>query len=276
MKGGWTLHEMLISLCVMSGVFGLVAYQATTQRRLYSGIQQATVARENRAQAHAIVEQVLWSVAPQAGDVAVAQDSALQFQAEIAASVVCASAPGSVTVVAPSTGRGSVLAGASDTPGAGDQLVALFHDSTGTTWLTFRVAAPPVDAACARFPVERGWTLALVEQVALPEGAAVRIKRPLRLSVYKASDARWYLGAKEWNGAASRFNSIQPVSGPYAPHATDPWRSGLAFIYRDRTGAVLPAPIDAARIASVSIVVRASGPLVADSGAVTVALRNFR
>ena len=275
MKRGWTLHEMLISLSVMGGVLGLVAHQATTQRRLYAGIQQATVARENRAQVHAIAERILWSVAPQAGDVAVALDSALQLRAEIASSVVCASASGSVTLVAPSIERGNVLAGAVDTPEAGDQLAALFHDSTGTTWLTFHVAAPPADAACGRFPMERGWTLALVEQIAVPEGAAVRVLRPLRLSVYKASDSRWYLGAKEWNGAANRFNSIQPVAGPHAPYAEDPWRSGLAFIYRDRAGAMLAPPIEAGRMASVSIVARAPGP-VADSGAVTIALRNVR
>lgn len=275
MRNGWTLHELLISLCVMGGVFGLVAHQASTQRRLYAGIQQTTVIRENRAQAQAIAERILWSAAPQAGDLVVALDSALQLQTEIASSVVCSSSPGTVTVVAPSLARGKTLAGASDAPDAGDQLAALFHDSTGTTWLTFRVASVPLEATCARFPAERGWMLALVEPLALPEGAAVRITRPLRLSLYKASDSRWYLGAKEWNAAANRFNSIQPVSGPYAPYSTDPWRSGLAFMYRDRGGAMLQAPVDAGRIASVSIVARASGS-VSDSGAVSVALRNAR
>ena len=276
MRTGSTLHEMLISLCVMGGIFGLVAHQATTQRRLYAGIQNATVVRENRAQAQAIAERILWGVAPQAGDVVVALDSALQIQTEIASSVVCASVPGSVTIVAPSLQRGNALAGASDTPEAGDLLAALFHDSTGTTWLSFRIASAPVIAACARFPTERGWTFGIVEPLALPQGAAIRVVRPLRLSLYRASDSRWYLGAKEWNGAANRFNSIQPVSGPYGAYATDPWRSGLAFLYRDRFGALLTAPIDAGRIASVSIVVRSSGSTSADSGSVSVALRNVR
>lgn len=265
---------MLISLCVMGGIMGVVAHQATSQIRLYSGITQATVARENRMQAQAIAERTLWSIAPQAGDVAVAQDSALQLQMPIGSSVVCSSTPGTVTVAAGSPQRGSVIAGFSDTPEPGDRIAVLFHDSIGTTWLTVRVASAPVTASCARFPTARGWRVALIEPMTLPDGAAVRVLRPLRLSLYKASDSRWYLGAREWNNESDRFNTIQPVSGPYAKYDADPARSGLAFIYRNRLGERLLAPFDATRIAGVSIVVRGVASSRSDSGVVSVGLRN--
>lgn len=267
---------MLISLCVMGGILAVVAHQSTTQIRLYSGIQHATQARENRMQAQAIAERILWSVAPQAGDLAVAQDSALQLLMAIGSSVVCASTPAAVTVATASYQRGSVLAGFSDTPEPGDRIAALFHDSTGTTWLTFTVASVPVNATCARFPTAHAWQLTLAEPVTLPPGAALRFLRPLRLSLYKASDARWYLGAREWSNESSRFNAIQPVSGPYVRYDADPARSGVAFIYRDVAGQRLDPPFVTARVAGISIMVRASISATSDSGVVSVVLRNAR
>jgi hypothetical protein len=266
---------MLISLCVMGGILAVVAHQATSQIRLYSGIQQATQGRENRMHAQAIAERILWSAAPQAGDVVAAQDSALQLLMSIGSSVTCSSIPGSVTVAVGGSKRGGVLGGFSDTPEPGDRLVALFHDSTGTTWLTFRVASAPVPAACARFPASGAWQMALLEPVTIPAGAALRVLRPLRLSLYKASDSRWYLGAREWNNESNRFNTIQPVSGPYDRYDPDPGHSGLAFIYRDHGGQLLEPPFDAARVGGIAIVVRASSAKT-DGGAVSVVLRNTR
>lgn len=274
-RAGWTLHEMLISLAVMGGVFAIVAHQATTQVRLYSDITRTSLARENRAQANAIAERILWSLAPVAGDVQAAQDSALQIQMQIGASVVCSATPGNVVVVAGARRRGAVLGTFHDTPAPGDRMAVLFHDSTGTTWLTVRVASDPAATACSRFSGEVGWQLALLEPLQLPEGAAVRVMRPLRLSLYRASDSRWYLGAKEWNAVMDRFNAIQPVAGPYSKYDPDAQRSGLAFIYLDRHGQRLEPPVDAARVASIAIVVR-SGEEIQESATVTTALRNVR
>ena len=267
---------MLISLCVMSGVFAIVAHQASTQTRLYAGIQQATLAREHRAQASAIAGRILWSLSPQAGDLTVALDSALQVEMPIGSSVVCASAPGTVVIAAAAPGlpRGAVLAAFSDAPQPGDRLAALFHDSLGTTWLHLRLASTPTGTPCARFPAAPGWQLTLVEPIQLPEGAALRLLRPLRLSLYRASDNRWYLGAKEWNAEQQRFNTIQPIAGPYDRYDRDPARSGFAFRYADRSGQALHAPFEAAQVASVTITARSTVGQSGDSGSVTIALRN--
>lgn len=274
-RAGWTLHEMLISLCVMGGVFAIVAHQATTQVRLYSGITRIVQARDNRAQATAIAERILWSLAPSAGDLVVAADSALQLQMQIGASVVCLSSPGSVVMAAGTDQRGNALAAFSDAPEPGDRMAVLFHDSLGTTWLTVHLASAPLPAPCSRFPGVPGWQIALVEPLQLPEGAAVRLMRPLRLSLYRASDTRWYLGAKEWNAGMDRFNTIQPVAGPYARYDPDPQRSGLAFVFMNRNGQRLEPPFDVGGVASIAISVR-SGDQGLDSGSVTMALRNAR
>jgi hypothetical protein len=44
---------------------------------------------------------------------------------------------------------------------------------------------------------------------------------------------------REWNPAAARFNTIQPVSGPFLP----PSLGGLAFHYLDSLGASLATPV---------------------------------
>jgi hypothetical protein len=124
----------------------------------------------------------------------------------------------------------------------------------------------------------------------VPAGTALRFLRPLRLSLYRASDNRWYLGAKDWNGAAQRFNAIQPLAGPLQPYSADPTKTGLHFGYRDSQDAELPEPVETNRIASVTIVARgestrpvhvaglssASSGRYLDSTAVTIGLRNSR
>ena len=267
---------MLISLCVMGGVFAIVAHQASTQTRLYTSLQQAALAREHRVQASAIGNRILWSLAPQAGDVTVALDSALQIDMPIGSSVVCGSDSGAVTIAAPSAERGPVLAAFSDTPEPGDRMSALFHDSLGTTWLGVRLAAPPATAPCHRFPASSGWRLVLMEPIQLPHGAALRLVRPFRLSLYRASDNRWYLGAKEWNAAQQRFNTIQPIAGPYLAYHADPRQSGFAFRYLDSAGQELSAPVDPSRIAAIAIAARSVVGMASDSGLVTLSLRNVR
>ncbi len=118
-------------------------------------------------------------------------------------------------------------------------------------------------------------------------GVPIRVTRPARYSLYRASDGAWYLGQRDWNPATLRFNTIQPVSGPFLSAASD----GLHFRYFDSTGAELPSGTSSTRsIALIRIalnaqtqrVVHASGFAVtsagrhADSVLVTVRARNRR
>ena len=66
-------------------------------------------------------------------------------------------------------------------------------------------------------------------------GTPVRIARRTRYSLYRASDALWYLGRKTYNGIA--WTTIQPVAGPL----DKPLQHGLRIQVRDSASNVLPA-----------------------------------
>ena len=276
-RRGWTLHELLISLGVMGGVMALAAHAATTQLRFLTSAEESTGLRNQIEQAGAIAASVLWSVSSGGGDVVVALDSAIEVQMPVGASFVCGSSPGFVTIAAP-VARGNTLAGFSATPGLGDRMLALFEDSVGATWLTLRPAAIPTPApGCGHFPgTIEARTISLLEPIVVPPGAPIKFTRTVRLSLYRGSDKRWYLGSKEWNAEQQSFNSIQPVAGPLSPYSQDPDRTGLRFEYRDAEGHALLDPVATTRIASITIVARATTSRFEDSVSVMVALPNAR
>jgi type II secretory pathway pseudopilin PulG len=291
-RRGWTLHEMIISLTVMGIVVGLAAQAATGQLRFFRGVGEIVALRSQIGHAGAIAASVLWGASSVGGDITVAQDSALEMQVTIGSAVACEGAPGRVTIPAAAATPGNALAAFIASPNEGDRVMALFVDSLGATWLGLHVtSAPSAGGGCAHFPsVSATWTVELRESLSVPTGTALRFTRPLRLSLYRASDNRWYLGAKDWNGSAQRFNSIQPLAGPLEPYSRDPAKTGLHFDYRDSRGSALLEPVEVSRIASVTIVARgesaravrvpgmksAPNEPYSDSTAVTVGLRNVR
>jgi hypothetical protein len=117
-------------------------------------------------------------------------------------------------------------------------------------------------------------------------GAPVRVTRPLRYSLYRGGDGAWYLGEKDWSTASGRFNTIQPVSGPFLSAAA----GGLTFAYLDSAGASIAAPVvDPTSIAAIRITLRgqtrnvtrvlgsaASTGHRVDTATVTVLLHNRR
>jgi hypothetical protein len=289
MRRGWTLHELIISLGVMAGVIALAVQMAVGQLRFFRGIGEIASLDGQLWQAAATAATVMWEASAAGGDIVVALDSAMELRAAIGTAVVCGSSPGRVTIPAPSAVRNTLSAFLS-MPDADDAVFALLEDSLGQTWLTFRVASSPsVADGCVSFPSVAPWTFELREQIAIPIGTVLRFARPLRLSLYRASDNRWYLGARDWNVAAQRFNSIQPVAGPLEPYSADPSKTGLRFAYFDAAGAELSEGSDTRRIASVGISARGKSirpvriagmarhaPAYADSVTLIVGLRNAR
>lgn len=268
---------MLISLGVMSGVMALAAHLASGQLRFFRKAGELAALRGQVGQASSIAASMLQWVSPTGADITVALDSAIEVHTPIAAAFVCASTPGRVTISEPTT-PGNTLASFVERPDAGDRMAALFEDTLGITWLTFHVAEPGVSGGdCAHFPHVSGTrTLILRELVTVPAGAALRFTRPVRLSLYRGSDNRWYLGVRDWNGETQRFNTIQPVAGPLKPYGQDAGQSGLQLVYRDKHGAVLLPPVDPTGVASITIISRATSGQFNDSTSVTVALRNAR
>lgn len=288
MKRGFTLHEMLVSLAMMSIVIAAVARVALDQARLYRGVADAASVRSEVAMTGDIVANLAWGVAPAAGDLLVADDSAFAARIAIGSAVVCASLPGRITIPAPTQAPGAVLAAFAIPPSAGDAVEALFADSLGTTWLKFHVAgAPTSNSGCAAFPGVAGtWDVALAEPLVIAAGSLVHFTRPMRLSLYRSTDNRWYLGGKDWNGASATFNGIQPVSGPLRAYDEDPGRTGLRFVYRDGAGAELPQPVDRARVRVITVLTRGASttstqapgsvnvPTLGDSVLTVIRLRN--
>lgn len=289
-KPGFSLHEMIISLTILGAVLGLATHAVTRHARLFRGIEELAVARDHATQTSAIAERILWGVSPVAGDLIAVQDTALEVRMPVGSAVVCESWPGRLVVPAPTELAGHTLGAYLDTPQPGDRISALFSDSLGSTWLTLHVAQSPVADVCAHFPdVSSAWSIVTNEQLAIPSGATLRFSRPLRLAMYRASDSRWYLGAREWNAEQQTFHTIQPVVGPLQPPSEDESRTGFLFVYRDASGSRLLPPFEPARVASVSIVSRTLtatpirveglagfGQRRADSSTVTIALRNAR
>lgn len=276
-RRGWTLHEMLISLGVMSGVMAIAAHAATSQLRFFTSAGELAALRGQIGQASAVAATMLWGVSPIGGDILIAQDSAIEVRIPVGTSFACGGIPGRVTMAA-GTARGMTLGSFTETPDVGDRIAVLFEDSLGTTWLTMNVAArPEVGAGCAYFPgVSETRSAILQEQITVPAGAPMRFSRLVRLSLYRGSDNRWYLGSRDWNGTSQRFNTIQPVAGPLRPYSQDPRLTGLAFVYRDSAGFQLASPVEPKRVASITIVSRATSARFEDSTAVSVALRNAR
>jgi prepilin-type N-terminal cleavage/methylation domain-containing protein len=257
-RRGFSLHELLISLTVMSAVFGLATHFAMRQMRFFRDVADADARRSQLAQVTEVVRNVLANVSPSTGEFLVAQDSALEVRLTIGTAFVCDAAPGRVLLPAPDRSAGRMAAFVR-TPAAGDRLSALFSDSLGETWLHLQLAsAPAAEGPCPSNPViDTTWRITTVEPMVLPIGTALRFTRPLRLSIYRSSDDRWYLGARDWNGGGQRFNAIQPVAGPLL-RFDNTASAGLRFIYGDAQGQTLSQPVAVDRIASVTVVARAS------------------
>ena len=259
MKRGFSVHELLISLTVMSVVFAVATHFATQQTRFFRGVAEVHAVRSQLDHVTEIVRNVLANVSPATGELLVAQDSALEVRVTTGTSFVCSSVPGRLDIRAPSASSEGDVSAFARSPSPGDRISALLSDSLGVTWLHLQVASPPgAQELCAYNPeMGKTWSIATVEPMTLPPGAAVRFVRPLRLSLYRSSDNRWYLGARDWNGDALRFNAIQPVAGPLLRYQDGPG-SGLRFLYHDNQGRQLVPPVDPATVASVSVVARAA------------------
>ena len=285
---GFTLHEMIISLVITAAVVALASSAAMGQLRFFRGVGEVVALRAQLGHATSISANVLRGVTVST-DILVAQDSAFEADVTVGSAFLCETDTGVVTLPAPSGMSGNTLGSYARAPQTGDAAHVSVEDSVDTGWIRLEVAEEPsAGQGCAAFPfISRIWRIVLREPLVVTSGAAIRLTRRTRMSLYRASDDQWYLGVKEWNGVARRFNTIQPVAGPLQPYSFDPQRTGLRFEYRDAAGSILPSPAEPGLIASIAVIARgesvrpvkmaglfsSAGPRYADSLAVAVALR---
>jgi hypothetical protein len=256
-RRGHTVIELLVSLAVGALVISLSATIGFRHQRFHRDVLVAVERSEQLGQLVAVMPISLRSIAPGEGDIAPggARDTAIEFRATILSAVACDSSTTNV-LLAP-MGVTPRLAAVLARPEPGDTAWLLDVSQAVEAWTPRAITAVyDSSAACrvgASFPFGTQPRSSIVLRLAAspPEKATVlRVTRPWRYSLYRASEGGWFLGAKEWNAAQSRFNTIQPVAGPVLP----PVAGGQRFRYIDSLGALLPViPPDPRRIAAIEL-----------------------
>jgi hypothetical protein len=292
-RHAFTLAEVIVALGVGGVALGAFALAVGHQERVHAELGRRVRARGQSREGLAALMADLRAVSPAAGDFAVgaALDSSVELRTTIGTAVVCEVSNRSIT---------GALASFVTSPQAGDTAWAYATSDTSASWTPLallRVATLPGDrpSTCAfparasnvigGLPTLRAWySLEVSEPSAgFPIGTPLRITRPVRYSLYRSPDSRWYLGRREWSPAQGRFETIQPVSGPYRPYASEANQtSGLELRYVDRDATQVPSgSLASDRIAQVTVVLRSPSPPGEgqardrrDVTAVTVALRN--
>jgi prepilin-type N-terminal cleavage/methylation domain-containing protein len=275
-RRGFTIVELLVALVLLSVLVGAVADVVARQWRAQAALDARRAAHAQLLAAADALRPMLRMAAgdgdaADSSDLAIVSDSLLEVRATMGASVVCAVVDARTVELPPVAAASPALTWwrAAPQPGA----AALFHGDRG--WVARDVEAlGTAVGGCAGAPLAGAmgaaprFRLRLVSPLpsGIVAGAPVRFVRRVRWLHYRASDGRWYLGEREWDGAF--WTGTQPVAGPLRPPGP---RRGLSVVARDSAGNVVDAT---GRVVRIEVVVRAdAGPSV-DSVAFAVAPRN--
>lgn len=288
-RRGVTLVELLVTMTVGGVALSLVAAVCLRQQRIISDLSYSTALSAQLRDAAAILPIDLRALSSALGDIRDARDTSIEVRATIASAVVCDTARAGVSL-APS-GNGSVaFSGGLTTIEPGDSAWLLTLDDSSETWRPLRVVdvfAGPV-GNCGALGPELGSRRAssrvglVLDSAALATwiGRPMRITRPVRYSLYRGGDGAWWLGERDWNSVIARFNTIQPVAGPFL----SPAARGLHLAFFDSAGSSVATPVvDTRAVATIRIELRGQpkvaprrvGPVV-DSLSMWVHLRNRR
>ena len=284
-RRGFTLAEVLLALVLGAIVLGLASAMGTRLQRQLSREGARLAMGEQLAVAGAVLSPDLRALAVMSGDIRAgeARDTSLELRVTFASALVCGGSGKSVNI-APYLGA----FGKSSFPGlqSGDTLWLLADADSGENWRPLRSqASRRTPGSCGAiadaeggnaFDVAHLWEVDVRDSVTVHVGGIVRGTRPVRYSLYRGGDGKWYLGARSWNSTMSQFNVIQPISGPHAPPAL-----GSRFSYYDSAGVPLSSgALDTRRIARIDIVLvgDATGASLTarDSLVIVVAPRNRR
>jgi len=288
-REGYSVLELLIAVVLSAVVLGLLGGVSARQQRFSRDVVASVERGVETTQAADLLPIALRSLSPRAGDIPAggARDTSLEFRATIATAVICDTVSSSIAL-APVRALPPALASVLSRPEAGDTAWTL-APTGDDAWTPHPIIGVADSSYVCRIGGNRQWPsdpqgAGIVLRVAgappAAPGSPVRITRPWRYSLYRTSDGNWYLGAKDWNSASAKFNTIQPVSGPFLSAAAH----GLALRYYDSThAAIASASPDTRGIALIEIAVRSDSALpgrfthlLSVSGAVvaSVALHN--
>jgi len=297
-RRGTSIIEVVVAMVVGGVVLALISTIAVRQQRLFSDVTGSIALDGQLREAAAILPIDLRGVSVASHDIREARDTSIELRGTIAGAVVCDTIADGL-VLAPSTAGATTYASFLTSAEVGDTVWVLTPTDSADDWRPFGVGSVGTAAPkqCAASGPQLGDSARVLPRVAIglsprpPStsamiGLAVRVTRPVRYSLYRASDGAWYLGEKDWSTPAARFNTVQPVSGPFLSAAS----RGLVFTYLDSAGAAIAAPFaDSVAIAAIRLslsgqtknvarVLSAAAPPARriDSAVVTVLLHNRR
>lgn len=284
-RAGVTAVELLVALTLAGLVLALIASLAVRQQRIFGDLADAEALEAHLRETASVVAVDLRTLAPALGDIRDARDTALEIRATIASGVVCDATP-TALLLAPETDAPSGFTSISTPIEAGDTAWLLSIADMSDDWRPLAIAATSSACAgqCGRLGPQLGGSDLTIARTAItvdaasvtgivspsssPVGLPVRITRPVRYSLYHASDGLWYLGERDWNASTQRFNTIQPLAGPLLPASSGAGSGGggagggggggggggLTFTYLDRAGVPVATPVaDPSAIAFVRV-----------------------
>ncbi|HEY2897923.1 MAG TPA: hypothetical protein VGJ12_12360 [Gemmatimonadaceae bacterium] len=279
---GASLIELVVVIVLLAAIGSAIMEIVIHQERFYRAQAEAIDARAAVRDAASVLQSELRALTASDGDLYAISPGTVEFRATLAQSAICTISPSrnEITIPPEHLASGAPLTWIGTQPEAGDTLLVLASDSTlGNRWdRHVLTGAPSHTGAC---PISSGLTTTAADASgaltltvssalngAIAPGALVRIVRRARYELYRASDARWYLGYLDClSSRATPCNVVQPVSGPFAP-------LGIQLAYLDAAGAPTANPRLVARIDLLAIAERRSSPATLDSLATTIALRN--
>lgn len=281
-RAGASLVELVVVIVVLAVLGSATLGVVIRQERFYRAQADAIESRATVRDAAALLQSDLRALTPPDGDLYAINQNAVEFRATLAQSAICtiSASRQRITIPPEHLASGIPLTWLGVQPEAGDTLLVLATDSTlGDSWRRHILTANPSSTGIC--PITTGLTTTVAEasaaltlaidpplDTAIAPGTLVRVVRRARYELYRASDARWYLGYLDCLASRSTpCNVVQPVSGPFAP-------AGIQLAYLDRGGVPTADPWRVARIDVLAIASRRSAPTTLDSLATTIALRN--
>lgn len=295
-----TLIEVVVAMVVAGVILSVVSAISVHQQRLLAEVADGVAVSGRLREISSILPIDLRGAAVTARDVREAMDTSIELRATIASAVVCDTAF-NLLLLAPASAGAATYASFATAIDSGDTAWVFTPGDSVDDWRPSGVAAAVTvnvgSADCSGRGPRLGDSARALPRIAVrlepaPAstsallGLPMRVTRSLRVSLYRGSDGGWYVGEHDWNATTLRFNTIQPVSGPFLSAAA----GGMILTYLDRNGVRLPTPVaDTRAIAAIRASFRGESKMVStvlgsasstgkrlDTSSVVTLLRNRR
>jgi hypothetical protein len=291
-RRGFTLIEILMVAVLAVLVLGGMMSVLVRQQRFYLGTADLLEARSQTRQAAGILPTELRALSPVGGDILSMSDDALEIQATVGSSAICALASGLVTLPPINPIMGNAVTTWAVEPAVGDTVLIFNEGPTGSmsddSWSRHEIAFTqrrnkvcPVSTGLTtlidsdKFSVQ--FTVVGTLSPNITAGAPIRFLRRASYSLYAGANGKWYLG---YCSPQCGPSGPDPIAGPFVPVTNG--EGGIQFTYLDANGAVTADP---EQVAQVSVLVRAESRsrmstasfdsrLAGDSLRFTVGIRN--